>query len=91
MIPLFASQSSMLSTNFPFAITPLKYSTFFSLFSKLNINNCIQMKIIFLVFKQPWQRGSSDIVTNFSVLSNPFGAQNVSCMVPCGRGNCPKS
>ena len=37
------------------------------------------------------QRGASDSVTDFSVLSNPSDAQNVSCLGLCGRDICPKS
>ena len=37
------------------------------------------------------QRGASDSVTNYSVLPNPAGAQNVSCLGLCGRDICPKS
>ena len=37
------------------------------------------------------QRGTSDSVTDSSVLSNPVDAQNVSCLGLCGRDICPKS
>ena len=37
------------------------------------------------------RRGASDSVTDFSVLSNPFDAQNVSCLGLYGREICPKS
>ena len=36
------------------------------------------------------QRGASDRVANFSVLSNPVDAQNVSCLGLCGRVICSK-
>ena len=37
------------------------------------------------------QRGASDSVTDFSVLSNLSDAQNVSCLGLCGRYISPKS
>ena len=37
------------------------------------------------------RRGSSDSVTDSSVLSNPLDAQNVSCLGLCGRDICPRS
>ena len=36
------------------------------------------------------KRGASDSLTDSSMLSNPAGAQNVSCLGLCGRDNCPK-
>ena len=41
--------------------------------------------------KQYIQRGASDHLANFSVLSNPADAQNVSCLGPCVRDIFPKS
>ena len=38
-----------------------------------------------------YQRGASDNITDFSMLSNPAGAQNISCLGLCGRDICPKS
>ena len=40
---------------------------------------------------QASQGRASDSVTDFSVLSNPGDAQNVSCLGLCGRDICPKS
>ena len=37
------------------------------------------------------QHGTSDSITDLSMLSNPAGAQNVSCLGLCGRDNCPKN
>ena len=37
------------------------------------------------------RRGASDNVTDFSVLSNPADAQNVSCLGLFGRDICPKT
>ena len=46
------------------------------------------MKIIFLNLAS--QRGASDIITNFSMISNPAGAQNFSCLGLSGGDNCLK-
>ena len=35
--------------------------------------------------------GASDSLANFSALSNPADAQNVSCLGLCGRDVCPKN
>ena len=35
--------------------------------------------------------GASNSITDFSMLSNPTGIQNVSCLELCGRNICPKS
>ena len=40
-------------------------------------------------YKWVGQRGSSDSFANFSKLSNPADAQNVSCLGVCGRDICP--
>ena len=37
------------------------------------------------------RRGASDSVTDFSALSNPVDAQNVSCLGLCARDICPKN
>ena len=37
------------------------------------------------------QRKASDSAANFSALSNPADAQNVSCLGLCDRDICPKS
>ena len=34
--------------------------------------------------------GASNSVTDFSALSNPAGAQNISCLGLCGNDSCPK-
>ena len=43
------------------------------------------------ILQQYSRRGASDSVTDFSMLSNPADAQNVSCLGLCGRDICPKS
>ena len=48
------------------------------------------MKVEFII-DDASQREASDSVTDFSVLSNPDDAQNVSCLGLCGRDICPKS
>ena len=52
-----------------------QYIQFISMLTKIKIN----------------QRGASDCVANFSVLSNPADAQNASCLGLCGKDMCPKS
>ena len=47
--------------------------------------------IIIMLVCYASQCGVFDIVTDFSVLSNPADAQNVSCLGLCSRDICPKS
>ena len=38
-----------------------------------------------------YQRGASDNITDFSMISTPAGAQNVSCLELYGMDHCSKS
>ena len=49
------------------------------------------LKLFHKAIKLASQRGAPDSVANFSSLSNPADAQNVSCLGLCGRDISPKS
>ena len=57
-------------------------------FLQLDINLSTVLPLMTIIASQ---RGTSDSVAYFSVLSNPADAKNVSCLGLCGRDICPNS